>query len=184
MLSYLLWLLLAVGAGAYCILRNLRRFRGGVIHLTPVWIYLNNPNDNRPIATIGLIDINDPFMTLTGSLLNMIPSQLRGGLVVRPVGNVEATMFCLINLDYVFDIESLDIYTVRRFSSGDLINAYVSSPAWPAFIYTASALNIELYTGVYGDRIPINSSYLVYMNGVLTLEVRGSLATIGPYFII
>jgi hypothetical protein len=81
------------------------------------------------IGLPGVIDINDPFMTLTASILGMLPRQLRGGLIVRRIRYQGATVFCVINLDFVFEIERLNRYTESISSSGDLISAYVSSPA-------------------------------------------------------
>lgn len=134
-----------------------------------------------------MVNLNDPYMNLIIRIVSILPDSLIGDLrvysITREYGlNVRR---CLINVNYVFRYEDIDEniqYAHLNINGDQFIRGLIHSPMLPAFLSIIRLFRIQVYTGLYEDKVLINISHLYYDNRrVLWLETKGSVKTLGPY---
>jgi hypothetical protein len=120
------------------------------IHFVPIKLVTEvRAHENGPLYSgIALIDLNDPNMNLTRTLLGAILSRFKLGLRIMWVHDGQHTRCCLVNLYNLYNENAFHLERTSLYINGDeLVRTYLVSLAWPMFLYLSSTFNIILSTG-------------------------------------
>lgn len=116
-----------------------------------------------------MVDLNDPYMNLIIRIVSILPDSLIEDLRVYSITReyrLDARQ-CLINVNYVFRYEDIDEdirYAHLNINGDQFIRGLIRSPMLPAFLSITRLLRIQVYTGLYEDKVLINISHLYYDN--------------------